>query len=203
MNIYYQASDGNIKSLGDNELAHYNHNHDALGRFAGSVGSVSSRVSSSPKQYKKQLNKLNALSAYGRGRAMEQEYKSGKARSKGDVNTAAKKAKKAKTYREIAAKADSAERRIVKEAVAKNYNVGMKQVRRNSKKGKDIAASLGLVPIYGGVIGAGGYNLAVRAKDNHIYKQRYNGETPRSVSGTKYSVYKNDEKKKKGSVYRY
>jgi len=36
MNIYYQASDGSIRSLGDNELAHYNHNHDALGRFAGS-----------------------------------------------------------------------------------------------------------------------------------------------------------------------
>lgn len=36
MNIYYQANDGSIRSLGDNELAHYNHNHDALGRFAKS-----------------------------------------------------------------------------------------------------------------------------------------------------------------------
>lgn len=36
MNIYYQVSDGNIKSLGDNELAHYNHNHDSSGRFARS-----------------------------------------------------------------------------------------------------------------------------------------------------------------------
>ena len=36
MYVYYQGSDGSIKTLGDNELAHFNHNHDALGRFAKS-----------------------------------------------------------------------------------------------------------------------------------------------------------------------
>lgn len=38
MYIYYQGSDGSIRTLGDNELVHYNHNHDALGRFARSAG---------------------------------------------------------------------------------------------------------------------------------------------------------------------
>lgn len=38
MNIIYMANDGCIRCLGDNELAHYNHNHDKLGRFARSVG---------------------------------------------------------------------------------------------------------------------------------------------------------------------
>lgn len=48
MYVYYRGNDGNIKSLGDNELAHYNHNHDALGRFSGSnsaAASVANRYS--------------------------------------------------------------------------------------------------------------------------------------------------------------
>ena len=36
MNIKYYASDGSIRTLGDDELAHYNHNHDSMGRFAKS-----------------------------------------------------------------------------------------------------------------------------------------------------------------------
>ena len=203
MYIAYYASDGTLQYLGDvNELYHYNHNHDALGRFAKSVGSVSSRSSSTPRQYKKQLNKLDALSAKGRGRAMEAEYKSGKAKSKGNVKKAKKKAAQAKKYREIAGKADKRARKVADDAIARNYNVGMKQVKRNSKKGKDITMSILLGSGYG-AIGAGAYNVAVRGKDNHIYKQRYNGQTPRSVPGTKYTVYKNDPKKKKGSYYRY
>ena len=42
MYVYYQGSDGSIKTLGDDELVHYNHNHDALGRFAGRSGGGSS-----------------------------------------------------------------------------------------------------------------------------------------------------------------
>ena len=32
MYIEYRANDGSIRTLGDNELAHYNHNHDNLGK---------------------------------------------------------------------------------------------------------------------------------------------------------------------------
>ena len=41
MYIEYYDGNGLIKSLGDGELIHYNHNHDALGRFAGSKGGSS------------------------------------------------------------------------------------------------------------------------------------------------------------------
>jgi hypothetical protein len=71
MYIYYQGSDGSIRTLGDNELAHYNHNHDSLGRFAKSAGasikrsfendaadSVSARYSRINKRQKK-IDKYN------------------------------------------------------------------------------------------------------------------------------------------------
>ena len=38
--IYYTAQDGSVRCLGDNELAHFNHNHDRLGRFSTSSGAV-------------------------------------------------------------------------------------------------------------------------------------------------------------------
>lgn len=54
MYIEYYANDGSIKSLGDNELAHYNHNHDALGRFSKSSGARNRAA-------KRGLNKLYKL----------------------------------------------------------------------------------------------------------------------------------------------
>ena len=39
MTVYYCGSDGRVRGLGDNELIHFNHNHDRLGRFARSNGS--------------------------------------------------------------------------------------------------------------------------------------------------------------------
>ena len=61
MYIEYYASDGSIRTLGDNELAHYNHNHDALGRFSRSNGvssSVASRYSRINRRQKK-IDKYN------------------------------------------------------------------------------------------------------------------------------------------------
>ena len=55
MYIEYYANDGSIKSLGDNELAHYNHNHDALGRFSKSSAAKRTRAA------KRGLNKLYKL----------------------------------------------------------------------------------------------------------------------------------------------
>ena len=54
MYIEYYASDGSIKTLGDNELAHFNHNHDAFGRFTSSSGSRTRAA-------KRGLNKLYRL----------------------------------------------------------------------------------------------------------------------------------------------
>lgn len=54
MNIYYQANDGSIRSLGDNELAHFNQNHDAMGRFAKSgIGKVVKYEKKAQKAYLK------------------------------------------------------------------------------------------------------------------------------------------------------
>lgn len=36
--IQYMGQDGRVHCLGDNELMHFNHNHDKLGRFASSNG---------------------------------------------------------------------------------------------------------------------------------------------------------------------
>lgn len=67
MSILYYGSDGKIHGLGDkNMLAHYNHNHDKLGRFAKS--SISSGVNNSSAKDKKidvNLNKRNQEIKFG------------------------------------------------------------------------------------------------------------------------------------------
>lgn len=62
MYIYYKGSDGSVRTLGDNELAHYNHKHDALGRFARGNGGGSSSVSAKVSIQKK-IDKVDRQTA--------------------------------------------------------------------------------------------------------------------------------------------
>lgn len=61
MNIKYQNDSGNFCTLGDNELAHYNHNHDKLGRFARSVGTgvTNARNNAVASYVSSRYNKIN------------------------------------------------------------------------------------------------------------------------------------------------
>lgn len=53
MTVYYCGSDGRVRGLGDNELIHFNHNHDRLGRFSRSNGSSGGASKAQIKQAKR------------------------------------------------------------------------------------------------------------------------------------------------------
>lgn len=87
MYIYYQGNDGCIKTIGDNELAHYNHNHDAFGRFAGRSGGVSKSAKANKRLQKKIMNSERAfVSEYANTAASERMKLSNIRRSDADVN---------------------------------------------------------------------------------------------------------------------
>lgn len=198
MYIEYYDANGLVKTLGD--IEHYNHNHDSLGRFASKVGGVSSMTASTPRQYKKKLNKLERLSAKGRGRAMAEENRAGKQKSKNNSKGAKFSNDQAKKYRKIAAKADAAAKRTAAEAFVKEkYSVSEKVVARNSKRTQDALTSVGILAAKGGVVSVVGYNVGARIKDNKVYRGRYKGENPRKVYGKSYSV----KKTKKGEKPTY
>ena len=201
MYIEYYASDGSLMCLGDvNELYHYNHNHDALGRFASKVGGVSSMPVSTPRQYKKKLNQLEKLSAKGRGMAMYEENRAGKQKAKNNERGAKYSRDQAKKYRKAANKADAAAKRTAAEAFTKEkYSVSEKIVTRNSQKTKDVLISAGILAVKGGIPVVVGYNVGAHIKDNKVYRGRYKGENPRKVYGKSYSV----KKPKKGEKPTY
>lgn len=58
MYIEYYGNDGSIRYLGDAELAHFNHNHDALGRFSSGNG-VSSSVANRYSRINKRQQKID------------------------------------------------------------------------------------------------------------------------------------------------
>ena len=199
MYIEYYGNDGSLRYLGDvNELYHYNHNHDALGRFAKSVGSVSAMPASTPRQYAKKANKLEKLSTKGRGKAMVKENTAGKMEAKRNKKGAKLAKAQAKKYREIASKAENAAKKTAAEAYTKkHYTVKEKVVRRNAKAKQDFWISMGIAASGYGAIPVIGYNAAVRYKDKRVYGGRYNGETPRNVYGKKYSVKQTRNGKRK------
>lgn len=196
MNIYYYGSDGLIYSLGDNELYHYNHNHDALGRFAGKVGSVSSRSVSSPREYKRKANKLESLSTKGRAKAMKKEYKSDSLSKKGKNVKAKLEKAQAKKYRDISSKAGNMAKKTAGEAFSKNhYTVSEKIVKKSTERGKDWAVAIGiaeLMPASGPVRGAtyAAYYKASNVRSEKKYGSSNKGENPRQMYATKYSVKK-------------
>lgn len=116
MNIIYTNSNGSYRVLGDSELAHFNHNHDSLGRFAKSNG-VSSSTKKQAKQYTKQLRKMDreATSLYsttvGLQRRSDQLNRTAtRLKSKGKTEKANKyseRAKKVDTYTKEHAKKTS------------------------------------------------------------------------------------------------
>lgn len=77
MYVYYQGSDGSIRSLGDSELAHYNHNHDALGRFARGNGG-SSTYESKMRSLDKATNKINKKTQSLRSKEVKYRAKAAK-----------------------------------------------------------------------------------------------------------------------------
>lgn len=201
MYIEYYANDGSLRYLGDvNELYHYNHNHDALGRFAKSAGASISNAGNASygKQYKKQLNKMDKLSAKARGRAMESEYKA----KMGNPKKREKNLAKAKEYRKISKNADDQAKKLVQKALNDHYDVSMQDVYRNSKKSKDVAISVAAGLAYAPIITIPAYNLGARAYTNKKYGNYYNGENPRRVSGKKYKVTPSRNSGSKGKLYK-
>ena len=197
MYIEYYASDGSRMCLGDvNELYHYNHNHDALGRFARSVGSVSSRSVSSPSQYQKKVNKLEKLSSDGRAKAMKKEYKSEVLSKKGKKAAARLQKAQAKKYREIASKARNSAKKTAGEAFSKkHYTVSEKIVNRNTENGRDWAVAIGIAalmpapkPVRIGTYLA--YDTISDSRSLSKYGPRNKGESPRNMYTTKYSIKK-------------
>lgn len=82
MYIYYKGSDGSVRTLGDNELAHYNHNHDALGRFARGSGSSPTQrakiISSKINKIDAKTGKLQRKAAKYTAKASKYQRKSNK-----------------------------------------------------------------------------------------------------------------------------
>lgn len=77
--IYYTAQDGSIRCLCDNELAHFNHNHDRLGRFSsGSNGYINARIN----KIDSKTGKLGKKEAKYRQKASKYQRKANKIKRK-------------------------------------------------------------------------------------------------------------------------
>ena len=77
MYVKYQASDGSVHTLGDNELVHYNHNHDSLGRFARGSGGGST-YESKMRSLDKATNKINKKTQSLRSKEVKYRAKAAK-----------------------------------------------------------------------------------------------------------------------------
>ncbi len=89
MYIEYYGNDGRIRSLGDNELAHFNHNHGPDGRFArgNGVSSYDSRLARVNKKMTKTDKKIQSLrkkEANYKVKAAKYERKAVKKKAKGN-----------------------------------------------------------------------------------------------------------------------
>lgn len=200
MYIEYYASDGSLMCLGDvNELCHYNHNHDALGRFAKSVGSISSKKVSSPGQYQRKANKLEKMSSEGRAKALTKEYKAEKLSKKGKKKAAKLQKDQAKKYREIASKAKDSAKKTAGEAFSKkHYTVSEEIYERNTQRKRDVAVAVGIgalmpapKPVRVGSYLA--YDVVADRRSSSKYgvkKGNNAGEHPRGMYTKKYSVKK-------------
>lgn len=187
-------------------LRHYNHNHDALGRFARSSGATitSKKALTKPREYQRQLKKLDRINVDARSAAMKSEYKAGKLNRKGNTTKAKQKLSDAKKYRNISEKAASRAKQLGKEAVKKNYDVKMKQVwtRSTSERRKDAIVFAGLVaasPIRP-IIPYIGYDVVATSRSRKRYEPIY-GEAPRKMLGNKYKVSNNKSGGKASAYY--
>lgn len=159
MYVYYQGSDGYIKTLGDDELAHYNHNHDALGRFAKSAGASIKRsfendaARTVARKYEKINERQRKIDKYERKinstRNQRRLYKAQKYKAK--LAKAERKAKKARMRKEAGYRlTDKQAKRLMKveklkaKAAGKTYKTekwsakAQKREYKNYKDAKDI-----------------------------------------------------------------
>lgn len=191
----------NVIYLNERELAHYNHNHDALGRFAKSnttliSRSKSAKTTSSASGYQKQLNKLDKREAKARAKAMRSDYVADRAKFKGKKEKAVQKLAQKTAYKKEAARLNTEKKRLAKEVVAKKYDISMRDAKRNTKIPQDVLVAafvpnpLNTVATPLGVatnIGTAHY------LSNRRYQTKY-GEHPRAMKGTKYRVRAKQQK---------
>lgn len=202
--MYYLTN--GVMVLSNRELAHYNHNHDKLGRFAKSANAAitSKKALSTPKDYKRQLNRLDRVNVDARAGAMTSEYKASKAKRKGDTTKAKLYQANAKKYRKISQKAANRTKQLGKEAVKKNYDVKMTHVwtHSTSERRKDAIVAVSLIagsPVRP-IIPYLGYYAVSTTKSRKRYEPIY-GEAPRKMLGTKYKVSKNKSGGKASAYY--
>lgn len=166
-----------VMILNERELAHYNPNHDKLGRFAKSANATisSTKPMVKPKDYQKRLNKLDRVRTDAIGKSV-------KATAKGY-------SKKAAGYKKISQKSAAKIKQVGKEAAKKHYDVKTRDVYRNSERKRDaiVYASLVAASPIRPILPAAGYALVSRSKGNRLEKQY--GVNPRAVPGKKYYVY--------------
>jgi hypothetical protein len=219
MNIYYYGNDGNIRNLGDDELIHYNHNHDALGRFAKSSGArsyekaIKKHTSNYAKFYagrmrshyktKKDFDKMNEYNEKLRKKHADPKEKSGKYK-KGvsyavtdkehkKLEKLAQKVRDGNLSTESYKFAQQHEQKqisiLVASAKKDGYDVSSRKAIRSAQRGRDFANALASSYV-------GGYP-AVLAKNKRQYTkygQYYDGETPSRINVDYYKV-KNKRKK--------
>ncbi len=194
MYIEYYGNDGRIRQLGDCELIHYNHNHDARGRFAKSSGARSAQ---------KQLRSYEVTRVKALGREMKADYKFSKARAKYEASSSKSENKRKKLYNKVAKReseylnsvknrqnAENNRNDSIKKAQNKGYQVSGYYTMRSSQRGRDfVNFAIGTETIGFATV------LAKNTSQAQKYAEKYNNQTPSRIGMTKYSV--NDPNKRK------
>lgn len=212
--INYIGQDGGVHYLGEDELMHYNHNHDKLGRFASSSGSAGSA--------QRGLRKLETHRVKTLGREMKSGYKYRKAYVKADnkLNKATKAAmgsdkKKAERLKKQAFKSMSKAsdkqkkyenyvsnrketeafiNKAISNANKNGYTVSSTDGTRSSQRGKDFL-DIYLQAEVAGLIGIVAGQSIKRQNYQKKYGQYYNNQTPSRISYKKYKVKKPKQSK--------
>ena len=218
--INYIGQDGRVHYLGENELMHYNHNHDKLGRFASSGGSARS--------IQRGLRKLEKHRVETLGREMKANYKFRKAYAKADkkLNKAAKaamssdkkkadrlkesafssmtksskKQKKYETYVNNRKDTEAFINKAIANANKNGYTVSSKAGTRSSQRGKDFL-DIYLQAETAGFIGIVAGQSRKRQNYQKKYGQYYSNQTPSRIEYKKYNVkptYKKTPRKYRG-----
>ena len=201
--IQYVGQDGVVHILGENELMHYNHNHDSLGRFASSNGS---RMA-----YRYALNRMDNRHVKLRGKELKTTVSaertakklsniSQKNRPASYEKTKAKlekKSKKIDSYRKEQKAIEKQINKTISDATKKGYSVKSIQTSETSQGGKDFVTAYLAVrtgAVIAGPIGAVGGLAARNAIQGKLYESRYEnrfgGQNPSHIQGNTFRVSK-------------
>ena len=210
--IAYYGNDGCVRYLGDTYLAHYNHNHDKLGRFAKSNGS---RMA-----YSYALNRMDNRHVKLRGKEMKATISSERTAKKlskiSKSNRPAsyektktklnKQKKKIDSYKKEQKDIEKQINKTISDATKKGYTVKSIQTSESSQSGKDIVTMYLAVrtgAVIAGPVGAAGGYLAKNAIQNKLYESRYEnrfgGQNPSNIQGNTFRV-RNTKKGSKPKV---